>query len=59
MSKIRILTKLNGKTVLDCEAKKTSTIENIVEIAQCEVSDGYADYALVTVDGKPHFECRK
>ena len=48
---IRLITKKDGKTVLDKYAKKTATLGDILEIAECEVTDGYADYSCVIVNG--------
>ena len=56
MSRICILTKKNGSVVLDKRAKDGVSVEEICEIAECEVNGGYADYARVTVNGEIYAE---
>ena len=53
---ITLLTKKNGQIVLNREAKPFATVDDICEIAECEVNGGYADYACVTVDGEIYAE---
>lgn len=53
---IALLTKKNGQIVLNRKAKPSATVEDICEIAECEVNGGYADYACVTVDGEIYAE---
>lgn len=53
---IRLVTKLNGNTVMDKWATASVTLDDILEIAECEILDGYADYALVEVDGEVYAE---
>lgn len=48
---ITLLTKKNGKTVLNTHAKAGVSVEDICDLAKCEVNGNYADYALVKVDG--------
>lgn len=56
MGEIRLITKKNGFEVLNCRAKRGVGLEDICEIAENEVYDGYADYACVTVDGRIYME---
>ena len=53
---IRLVTKKDGKTILDKYAKKTATLWDILEIAENEVTDGYADYSCVFVNGDVYAE---
>lgn len=53
---IRIVTKKDGRVVLDRYAKPGAQLEDIVFIAECEVNDGYADYSVVYVDGDVYCE---
>lgn len=53
---ITLLTMKNGKTVMNREAKPSATLEDICEIAECEVNGGYADYSCVKVDGEIYAE---
>ena len=48
---IRIFTSVNGRKILDKVAKPGVELDDILEIAENEVYDGYADYARVEVDG--------
>ncbi len=54
--KIRLVTKANGRKIMDKIAKPGVDVEDIVEIAENEVCDGYADYSAVYVDGKLYAE---
>lgn len=53
---IRLITKKSGKVVLNKTAKNSATVDDICAIAECEVYDGYADYACVEVDGEIYAE---
>ena len=53
---ITLLTKKNGKTVIFKNAKPSATLDDICELAECEVNDGYADYSCVFVDGEIYAE---
>lgn len=53
---IRLITKKDGKTVMNRQANPTVSIDDILEIAEYEVMGGYADYACVVVDGKVYAE---
>lgn len=46
----------NGEVVLHKHAKSGVSVEEVCEIAENEVMDGYADYARVTVDGEIYME---
>lgn len=56
MNSVSILTMKDGEIVLNKKAKANASIEDICEIAECEVNGGYADYARVTVDGEIYME---
>jgi len=53
---IKIITKKDGKIILNSTAKNGVTLEEIIEIAENEVFGGYADYSKVEVDGKTYAE---
>ena len=53
---IHILTRQNGKIILDKYAKQGVSLDDITEIAENEVYSGYADYARVDVDGVTYAE---
>lgn len=53
---IRLVTTKSGKTVINSIAKPTATLEDILWIAECEVTDGYADYSRVEVNGEIYAE---
>ena len=55
-SSIRLVTSKNGKIRMDRMAKPTAALSEILEIAECEVFGGYADYSMVEVDGKVYAE---
>lgn len=54
--KIDVLTMLNGRIIINSHAKQGVSLEDVLEIAESEVYDGYADYARVTVDGEIYAE---
>ena len=54
--KIRIVTKADGRKTMDKVAKPGVDLEDIIEIAENEVYDGYADYSAVYVNGKLYVE---
>lgn len=49
--KIRIRTKLNGRTVLNSFAKQGVSVDSVCDLARKEVDSGYADKSIVYVDG--------
>ena len=53
---IRLVLKKRGRIYLNRKARQTATVEDILEIAEKEVNDGYADYAMVEVDGEIYAE---
>lgn len=53
---IRLITKKDGKIVLNKTAKAGVSVGEICEIAECEVYDGFADYACVEIDGEIYAE---
>lgn len=52
---ITLILKSNGKTTRKY-AKDGVTLDNVVEIAENEVMDGYAEYSCVMVDGEIYVE---
>ena len=50
------MTMKNGRVVFDKKAKEGVTLDEVLEIAENEVADGYADYARVMVDGYVYAE---
>lgn len=56
MKNIWILTMLNGEVVMHKHARQGVSVDDICEIAENEVLDGFADYARVTVDGEIYME---
>ena len=53
---IRLLTKKDGKVVIDKVAKEGVNVCEVQEIAENEFYGGYADYVRVDVDGKVYTE---
>lgn len=53
---IQLITKRNGMIVMNRTAGQGTTAEEVDWIASCEVNDGYADYAVVLVDGEIYSE---
>ena len=53
---IRLLTKKDDEVVMNAKAKPSAALSEIVNIAECEVNGGYADYARVTIDGEVYAE---
>ena len=53
---IRLLTMKDGRVVLDKKARNGVPIDEVLEVAEFEVMDGYADYARVEVDGEIYAE---
>ena len=53
---IWILTEKDGNVVMHKHARAGVTVDEVCEIADCEVMGGYADYARVTVDGSIYAE---
>lgn len=53
---IKLMTMKNGSVVFDKKAKEGVTLDEVLEIAENEVADGYADYARVMVDGYVYAE---
>ena len=53
---IRLITWKDGRITMEKTAKETATLEDIMEIAECEVFGGYADYAQVWVDNNMYAE---
>lgn len=47
---MRLLTMKDGLVVLNKYARPGVTIDDLLEIAECEVYGGYADYACVEND---------
>lgn len=56
MKSIWILTMKDGEVVMHKYARSGVTVDDVCEIAENEVNDGYADYARVTVDGEIYME---
>ena len=46
----------DGEVILHKHARQGVSVEDICEVAENEVYDGYADYARVTVDGEIYME---
>lgn len=57
---IRLLTMKDGEVVLNKKARMGvdmhDILDEVCEIAENEVLDGYADYSRVTVDGEIYME---
>lgn len=53
---IRLVTKFNGKVLFDKVAKSGARLDEVLEIAENEVNDGYADYSCVMVNGEIYAE---
>lgn len=53
---IRLITKMDGETIMNKRAKEGVTLDEICEIAECEFYGGYADYVAVLVDGRTYME---
>ena len=53
---IQLITKKYGRIVMNRTAGYGTTAEEVDWIASCEVNDGYADYAVVLVDGEIYSE---
>ena len=56
MLSVWILTMKDGEVVLHKHARDGVTLDEVCEIAENEVMDGYADYARVTVNGNIYME---
>ena len=56
MDNVWILTMKNGDVVLHSHAKEGVSVDEVCEIAECEVNGGFADYARVTVNGETYME---
>ena len=54
--KIRLVTKMNGRKQVDKIARPGVDLEDVLELAENEVMDGYADYSAVYVDGRLYAE---
>lgn len=54
--RICLLTMKDGRVVFNKVANPGVGVDEIVEIAENEVYDGYADYSRVTVDGEIYAE---
>jgi len=46
----------DGDVVIHKHARPGILLEDVCEIAECEVNGGFADYARVTVDGEIYME---
>ena len=53
---IQLITKKNGEIVMNRTGGQGAYAEDIDWIAYREVNDGYADYAVVLVDGEIYSE---
>lgn len=53
---IWLLTMKDGAVVIHKHARPGVSLEDVCEIAGCEVNGGFADYARVTVDGEIYME---
>ena len=53
---IRLITKMNGETLMNKRAKEGVTLDEICELAEMEFYGGYADYVQVIVDGSTYME---
>ena len=53
---IWLLTMKDGDVVIHKHARLGVSLEDVCEIAECEVNGGFADYARVTVDGEIYME---
>lgn len=53
---IKLITKKDGQVVLNKTAKEGMSLDDVCWIAECEVLDGYADYACVMVDEAVYME---
>lgn len=53
---IKLIMTLNGKTIIDTKAVKTATIDDALDIAEYAMSNGFADYARIEIDGETYVE---
>jgi repressor of nif and glnA expression len=53
---IKLIMMLRGKTIMDTKAEKTATIDDVLDIAEYAISNGFADYARIEIDGETYVE---